>query len=424
VEGTLEQMEETIDALSRKVAGQTLQASVDAVPQSRPSFSAASGSFRHKGYRCRTLIGLHGPVVIRRARYRCSKSGKMICPLDSILDLPGCGVTVSLSRRALRLATFTSFGPLQEELWIHHGVRLSDSTLDMLMQEAGGVAEQDRQAEITQLSSASAGLHREELLTVDRVDSVPSRLYVSCDGVMYCTRYRELDAENPKERKLIYQEMKAGTVFWQDRNDRWHKQVISGRDKPEQFGLSLWALAVRCGMLQAAEVIFISDGGSWCNTVAEMYFKDATRILDWYHLSEHIWAAGRQLYPDDAKGAKRWVSTCLTHLHDSSGMGLLRHLERSRKVRTASGQAIIDELVGYVRPRVAITDYVDYRAAGYVIGSGMMESTCKQLVSQRLKGPGMQWSERGALAMTALVAHRLNGTWDRFWGSRPLQRAA
>lgn len=77
-----------------------------------------------------------------------------------------------------------------------------------------------------------------------------------------------------------------------------------------------------------------------------------------------------------------------------------------------------------MRPRLAITDYVDYRAAGYVIGSGMMESTCKQLVTQRLKGTGMQWSEAGALAMTGLIAHRINGSWDRFWASRPLQRAA
>jgi hypothetical protein len=103
---------------------------------------------------------------------------------------------------------------------------------------------------------------------------------------------------------------------------------------------------------------------------------------------------------------------------------LLRHLLRSRKVRTLCDQTIIDELIGYVRPRLAITDYVEYRAAGYVIGSGMMESTCKQLVAQRLKGPGMQWSEAGALAMTALIAHRINGTWNRFWASGPLQRAA
>jgi len=331
---------------------------------------------------------------------------------------------VSLSRRALRLATYTSFGPLQEELWFQHEVRLSDSTLDTLMQTAGGVAEQDRQTEIETLASEGSGLHRERLLRCDRVDAPPLRLYVSCDGVTYRTRYREPDAENPKKKRIIYQEMKAGTVFWQSPDGRWHKQVMAGRDRPEQFGLSLWALAVRCGMLQASEVIFISDGGNWCNTVAELYFKDATRILDWYHLSEHIWTAGRQLYPEDATGTQRWVDNCLTHLHDSSGIGLLRHLKRSRRARGASGQAILDELIKYVQPRLAITDYVDYRTADYVIGSGMMESTCKQLVSQRLKGPGMQWSEQGALAMTALIAHRLNGTWNQFWASRPLQRAA
>ena len=76
----------------------------------------------------------------------------MVCPLDCVLDLPPGEVTVSLSRRALRLATYTSFGPLQEELWIQHEVRLSDSALDMLMQSAGGVAEQDHQAEIERLA--------------------------------------------------------------------------------------------------------------------------------------------------------------------------------------------------------------------------------------------------------------------------------
>jgi hypothetical protein len=38
VEGTLEQMEETIHALSKTVAGETLQASVDAVDAGRPLF--------------------------------------------------------------------------------------------------------------------------------------------------------------------------------------------------------------------------------------------------------------------------------------------------------------------------------------------------------------------------------------------------
>jgi len=44
VDGTLEQMEETIDALSRQVAGAALQASVEAVASPRPLFRRRAGS--------------------------------------------------------------------------------------------------------------------------------------------------------------------------------------------------------------------------------------------------------------------------------------------------------------------------------------------------------------------------------------------
>lgn len=43
VSGTLEQMEETIIALSKRVGADTLQASVDAVPAPRPLFRNRKG---------------------------------------------------------------------------------------------------------------------------------------------------------------------------------------------------------------------------------------------------------------------------------------------------------------------------------------------------------------------------------------------
>lgn len=48
VDGTLEQMEEKIHALSKTVAGETLQASVEATPAPRPLFRkpAAAGGTR------------------------------------------------------------------------------------------------------------------------------------------------------------------------------------------------------------------------------------------------------------------------------------------------------------------------------------------------------------------------------------------
>lgn len=367
-------------------------------------------------------MGLDGPITIRRARFQCEKTGRMVLPLDEALDLPMGEVTASLARRALRLGTRMSFADLQEELLAQHDVRLTDSTLDTLMQKAGGVAESDRQAELDVLAALPRGVPREEKVPAER--PVPKRLYVSCDGITYRTRYREDDPEHAGQKRVIYQEMKCGAVFWQDEKERWHKQVVWGRDDPQRFGLCLWQLAARCGLLTCAEVIFISDGGAWCNTVAESYFKDATRILDWYHLSEYVWKAGRELYPGNGKAGKRWVKDCLDHLHDGGGGGMLAHLERCRAARCGQEAEALDTLMNYLRPRLAITDYPTYRAKGFVIGSGMMESSCKQVVGQRLKGTGMQWSEDGALAMSALVCQRLNSTWEKFWTGRPLQRAA
>lgn len=364
-------------------------------------------------------------MTVRRARFRCSADGTFYYPLDEVLDLPPDEVTVSLARRALRLSTHMGFSDLQTELFYQHDVRLSATVLNRLMQRIGGVAEQDRQELVTALCALPEGVAREEHASSRPAIACPKRLYISCDGVMYPTRYRQKEGDR---KRIVYQEMKCGTVFWQEGNNTWHKRVISSRDDVQGFGAGLWALAVRCGMLQADKVVFISDGGGWCDTVARRYFRDAERILDWYHLVEYAWEAARGLYADE-QAAKKWASRCTGLLRESSGIGLLRYLKRCRrshasKLGGSSGLEALDRLIGYLDPRVAITDYVDYRAQGLVIGSGIMESTCKQLVGRRLKGSGRQWSESGAVAMTALIGQRINGSWDTFWATRPIHRAA
>ncbi len=76
--------------------------------------------------------------------------------------------------------------------------------------------------------------------------------------------------------------------------------------------------------------------------------------------------------------------------------------------------------MNYVQPRLDRTDDPAYRARDWQVGSGMIESTAKQLVGLRLKGPGMHWSEAGALAVTALRAQDLNGRWHQLWNTLTL----
>ena len=57
-------------------------------------------------------------------------------------------------------------------------------------------------------------------------------------------------------------------------------------------------------------------------------------------------------------------------------------------------------------------DYARFRAAGYAIGSGTVESACKQIVTQRLKKPGAQWLVDGAVRTAKARAAWLSNEWD------------
>jgi hypothetical protein len=61
------------------------------------------------------------------------------------------------------------------------------------------------------------------------------------------------------------------------------------------------------------------------------------------------------------------------------------------------------------RCRTLAINNAGYRASGWQIGTGMMESSSRQLVGPRLKSPGMRWTEPGAITIAALGATNLNG---------------
>jgi hypothetical protein len=62
-------------------------------------------------------------------------------------------------------------------------------------------------------------------------------------------------------------------------------------------------------------------------------------------------------------------------------------------------------------------DYPRYVAQGWQIGSGPVESACKTVVGNRLKGGGMRWGQAGSNAVCHLRALYLSDPpcWDSFW---------
>ena len=55
--------------------------------------------------------------------------------------------------------------------------------------------------------------------------------------------------------------------------------------------------------------------------------------------------------------------------------------------------------------------YPAFRAQGFPIGSGLVESAGKRLVGQRAKGPGLHWTVAGAEAIATFPAVYLSCHW-------------
>ena len=57
-------------------------------------------------------------------------------------------------------------------------------------------------------------------------------------------------------------------------------------------------------------------------------------------------------------------------------------------------------------------DYPAYRAAGYFVGSGPVESANKYYIQNRMKGPGMAWAIECGQRILILRGYDISGQWE------------
>ncbi len=183
-------------------------------------------------------------------------------------------------------------------------------------------------------------------------------------------------------------------------------------------GKQLRRQAAAVGWDEAEQQIAISDGGSGLEKFLRVHFPRAQCILDFWHASEYLVELGQALYADSddlrTQRVKQWCHR-LKHEGGLRIVWMLQGLELSGC--TASQQAAHADCLRYFQNHQHKMDYPRYVANGWQIGSGPVESTCKTVVGNRLKGSGMRWSEAGSDAVCHLRALYLSqpGSWDDFW---------
>lgn len=251
-------------------------------------------------------------------------------------------------------------------------------------------------------------------------------LYVSADGTGVPMVPEELAGRKGKQAdgKAKTRQVYLGCVFTQHRTDEMGRPVrdwdsttyLSSFKSIDQFGPLLRQEALRRGMGSADKVVLLIDGAHGLENMGKLNFKDCIQIVDFYHAMEHAGLVLVALLGKDHSQHQRRLRRWAKRLLKNKVQGLI---EETRLECADKPQApAVEEALHYFVSNVSRMQYGTFRAAGYFIGSGVVEAGCKNVIGSRCKQSGMFWSEPGAENILAFRCIHSSRRLDAFWKHR------
>ena len=151
--------------------------------------------------------------------------------------------------------------------------------------------------------------------------------------------------------------------------------------------------------------------------LAEHYGVQLTIVLDIFHVLEYLWKAGHALAAEGSAELEQWVLHRLGRVLEGRAPHVAAGMRRSatkRRLATRKREPV-DRCANYLLKYQGYLAYDQYLAAGFPIGSGVIEGACRHLVKDRLGITGARWRLRGADAVLRLRALRSSGDFDDYW---------
>jgi hypothetical protein len=369
--------------------------------------SQADYQFKRSG----TLLTILGQVEYKRAYYLCSGCQQGHYPLDQKLGLrPGemSAELESLSGMTGAQLPFGQGSDLFEALTL---ISLSDHSLAKATQ-AMGEEVQTLEKEWMAQSRDTSWLQDQQ-----RLAERPQRLYGSLDAAKVHIRGEE---EHP------WRDLKVGAWFTttieppQNPDDDWDIQATDisyycDIQEAQSFGDLLWATGCQRQAQLADELIFLGDGAEWIWNLVQVHYPEAVQIVDWFHATEYIAPVANAAFADEGK-RQAWIKQVRDHLWDGDLRAIINAFECFTEHHRAREPA--HKALTYFTNNRHRMDYPTYRAKGYHIGSGTIESGCKRIVTQRLKVAGAIWDHHNAIKTAKARAALLSGQWTTLTSRR------
>lgn len=141
-------------------------------------------------------------------------------------------------------------------------------------------------------------------------------------------------------------------------------------------------------------------------------------IVDDYHACEHLKNGCDAAWGESTQQSMVYFARLRTWLKErTDGVErIIRTLRFQCSLATGRKCKRLEAELTYFRNQQARMHYPDYIRRNLPIASGVMEASCKTLVTQRLKRSGMAWTNAGGQAILTLRSLIQSNRWPAAWG--------
>jgi hypothetical protein len=290
------------------------------------------------------------------------------------------------------------------------GGAADDSTLHALVQRVGARAQAQTEARLETLPQARQPQRAATPLAVLLVD-----------GWLVRQRGAGWGKKKTKQNRVEWHELKTGVFYRHEQSAQTEggrglledKVVVSWQGEPGELGRRLHWEALREGLGRARHTLFLGDGAAWIWNLQQDRWAGALGLLDFYHGSQHLWALGQAQCGELQPGLSQWVEPRLHQLRHGQEQQVLAQIRGLPKRRGAAGKMIERER-NYFATHAGRMNYQTIARRGWPIGSGAVESACRQKQC-RFKRSGQFWTSQGLRHLCALDEARRNHHWDQLW---------
>jgi len=343
------------------------------------------------------------------------KNGEGSKPLIDDLGITHNGRTETVNRALTDFGIEDSFARAGKRFEEHYGFRLSASTVDR----------------VTKASALQAEVYLDEKLREGRDRHVQAHggsnepMLVELDGCEIRTGVltpaeKQSQDEQPKRTKIIrWRDVRVGLARPMRSKS---KLYVAQMEQYPKVIAQLFNVATVLGMTEETDVVAVADGGIGLREGLEDQFPDMQFILDKSHLKKHLYDTAVALGFKEEEQSK-WVHSKLDAISEGHVQEILEELANRHATEPNDS---LRRFIAYLRRFEDAVDYDRFKALGYPIGSGEVESAHRSIPQKRLKLPGASWHPSSINPMLALRVIRANDWWNDYWacGIAAINKAA